>query len=82
MDHQQLVMRDEEDAELPRAHLFVLRLWKVERPAGPEYRGNVRDVAAGAWRNFHDWSDAQAFMIEQMDEYEREQAPRADGGDA
>jgi hypothetical protein len=52
----------------PRSHLFTVRLWKVEMAHRSEYRGSVRDVISGAFRNFRDWSDLAAFMIEWVEE--------------
>jgi hypothetical protein len=51
-----------------RAHLFTVRLWKQEVADGPEYRGSVREVASGAFRNFRAWADLASFMIERMEE--------------
>ena len=46
-----------------RSRLFTVRLWKEKVAGGWEYRGSVRDVVSGAYRNFRDWSDLAAFMI-------------------
>jgi hypothetical protein len=53
-----------------RSQLFTVRLWKEEVAGGPEYRGSVRDVVSGAFRNFRNWSDLAAFMIERVEEVE------------
>ena len=56
-----------------RAHsqFFTVRLWKEEEVAGGwEYRGSVRDVVSGAFRNFRDWSDLTAFMALRLEEDE------------
>lgn len=81
MDHDRTMTRAEAQSQTrPRTHLFALRLWKVEVPGGSEYRGSVRDVASGAWRHFRDWSDVQAFVIEQVDEHEDDRT-LAENGD-
>lgn len=54
----------------PRSHLFAVRLWKGEVADGLEYRGSVQDVISGAFRNFRDWPDLAAFMIERVEENE------------
>ncbi|HUG16712.1 MAG TPA: hypothetical protein VMM78_17030 [Thermomicrobiales bacterium] len=73
---------DATDGGRPRTHLFSLRLWRVDTPTGAEYRGSVRDVVNGAWRHFRDWSDAQSFIVERVEECERERELIAneDGG--
>ncbi len=70
----------ERRAARPRSHLFAVRLWKEDVSGGSEYRGSVRDVVSGAFRNFRDWPDLVAFMIEQMEEDENAQAGRTEGG--
>lgn len=81
MDHDRTVTREAgQQQAAQRTHLFALRLWEVEVPGGMEYRGTVRNVANGAWRHFRDWSDAQAFLMEQVDEHERDQIANEDGG--
>jgi hypothetical protein len=55
------------------SQLFTVRLWKEELNDGPEYRGSVRDVVSGAFRNFRDWSDLAAFMIARLEEDETTQ---------
>ncbi len=52
------------------SHLFAVRLWKEDVAGGSEYRGSVRDVVSGAFRNFRDWPELAAFMIERMEEDE------------
>jgi hypothetical protein len=54
----------------PRSHLFTVRLWMEEVAHGSEYRGSVRDVVSGAFRNFRDWPELAAFMIERVEEDE------------
>jgi len=54
----------------PRSHLFTVRLWKEKAANGSEYRGSVRDIVSGAFRNFRDWPDLAAFMIERVEEDE------------
>lgn len=51
-----------------RSRLFTVRLWKERVDGGWEYCGSVRDVVSGAFRNFRDWPDLAAFMIEQAEE--------------
>ncbi len=53
-----------------RSQLFTVRLWKEKVDGGWEYRGSVRDVVSGAFRNFRDWSDLAAFVTEQVEEDE------------
>ena len=70
-------------AASPRSQLFAVRLWKEEVNEGPEYRGSVRDVVTGAFRNFRDWSDLVAFLLARMEEMEEEEhasAERREGG--
>ena len=70
-------------AARPRSRLFAVRLWTEEVAGGSEYRGSVRDVVGGARRGFRDWSDLTAFLIarmEEMEEDERPQAGRTEGG--
>jgi hypothetical protein len=64
----------------PHSHLFAVRLWKEEVATGPEFRGTVRDVVTGAFRNFREWSDLAAFMVERMEEHEGARAERSQGG--
>jgi hypothetical protein len=54
----------------PHSHLFAVRLWKEDVAVGSEFRGTVRDVVTGAFRNFRDWSDLAAFMVARMEEDE------------
>lgn len=63
-----------------RSHLFAVRLWKEEVAGDPEYRGNVRDVVNGAFRNFRDWSDLAAFMVARVEEGESDPAEPGEGG--
>ena len=64
----------------PHSHLFSVRLWKEEVATGPEFRGTVRDVVTGAFRNFRDWSDLAAFMVARMEETEGAHAAHSEGG--
>ena len=57
-------------------NLFAVRLWKEEADGGPEYRGSVRDVVTGAFRNFRDWSDLAAFMVARAEEDENARNPK------
>lgn len=52
----------------PRSRLFTVRLWTEEAAGGIEYRGSVRDVTAGAYRDFREWAELTAFMVEQTEE--------------
>jgi hypothetical protein len=61
-----------------RSQLFTVRLWKGEVAGGWEYRGSVRDVVSGAFRNFRDWPDLAAFMIERLEEDEPEHRDQAE----
>jgi len=45
---------------------------------GAEYRGSVRDISSGAWRNFRDWSDVSAFMLTQVEEIDGPDRGQAD----
>ena len=69
-----------QSATTVRSHLFAVRLWKEEVAGGPEYRGSVRDVVSGAFRNFRDWSDLAAFMVGRLEEDEGVQAVQGGGG--
>lgn len=51
-----------------RSHLFAVRLWREEAAGAAEYRGSVREVTSGAFRNFRDWSDLTEFMIAWVEE--------------
>jgi hypothetical protein len=64
----------------PGSHLFAVRLWKEETDGGAEYRGSVRDVVSGAYRNFRAWPDLAAFMVARMEEDGRTGAGPAEGG--
>jgi hypothetical protein len=64
----------------PHSHLFAVRLWKEDMAAGTEFRGTVRDVVTGAFRNFRDWSDLTTFMVARMEENEGVQATHNEGG--
>ena len=55
-------------AARPRSRLFAVRVWKHEVVGGSEYRGSVREVISGAFRNFRDWSELASFMMAQMEE--------------
>jgi hypothetical protein len=59
-----------------RSHLFAVRLWKHEAPGATAYRGSVREVLSGAFRNFRDWSELAAFMTSTM---EGDESTRPDG---
>jgi hypothetical protein len=63
-----------------RSRLFTVRLWKEAADAGPEYRGSVRDVVSGAFRNFRDWSDLTAFMVARVEEDENALPMHPEGG--
>jgi hypothetical protein len=67
-------------AAKPRARFFAVRLWTEEVAGGWEYRGNVQDIVSRAFQNFRDWSDLTAFMIARMEDDERPQAGRTEGG--
>ncbi len=72
-------------AARPLSHLFTVRLWKEAVTDGAEYRGGVRDVGSGAFRNFRDWSDLVAFMVARVEEDEGAPAEQIKGerhGDA
>jgi hypothetical protein len=60
----------------PAARVFAVRLWKEELGGGSEYRGKVRDVTTGAFRNFRDWSDLVAFMVARIEERPRAKEAR------
>jgi hypothetical protein len=64
----------------PRSRLFAVRLWAEEVANGREYRGNVQEVVSGAFRSFRDWSELIAFMVAQMEEEDRIQTRRMEGG--
>ena len=62
-----------------RSHLFTVRLWKHGAGGASEYRGSVREVISGAVRNFRDWSELAAFMMEQMEDDESARTEGAEG---
>jgi hypothetical protein len=64
----------------PRSHLFAVRLWKHEAAGASEYRGSVREVISGAFRNFRDWSELEAFMTAQLEDDESARTAQAEGG--
>ena len=64
----------------PRSRLFAVRLWKEAADDEPEYRGSVRDVVSGAFRNFRDWSDLTAFMVARVEEDENALLMQPKGG--
>jgi hypothetical protein len=66
--------------EQRQTHVFVVRVWRVQRDGHPEYRGSIRDVLSGAQRHFADWSVAEQFVMEQVDEHERDTLTQTDGG--
>jgi hypothetical protein len=51
-------------APTDRSQLFTVRI----RAEGTEWRGSVRDVASGAFRNFREWSDLTSFLAAQVEE--------------
>ncbi len=63
----------------PRSRLFTVRLWKYEAASASEYRGSVREVLSGAFRNFRDWPELASFMMAQMEE-ESVRAEETEGG--
>jgi hypothetical protein len=73
---------DEREGRATRARslLFAVRLWREDVAGGPEYRGSVRDVVSGAFRNFRDWSDLAAFMVARVEEDEGARPGPTDGG--
>jgi hypothetical protein len=62
------------------SRLFTVRLWAADVGGEWECRGNVREVASGAYRNFRDWSDLTGFLTERMQGDGRTDPP--DEGDA
>jgi hypothetical protein len=64
----------------PRTHLFAVRLWKQGTAGASEYRGSVREVISGAFRNFRDWSELAAFMTAQLEDDEGARAAQTEGG--
>ena len=64
----------------PRSHLFAVRLWKHGAAGAAEYRGSVREVISGAFRNFRDWSELADFMTAQLEDDESTRAAQAEGG--
>jgi hypothetical protein len=60
------------DDRKPATQLFAVRLWKEDLGGASEYRGSVRDVTAGAYRGFRDWSDLVAFMVARLEQEERD----------
>jgi hypothetical protein len=64
----------------PRSCLFTVRLWKEDIAGGTEYRGNVRDITSGGFRNFRDWSELAAFMCARLEANERARAGLSEEG--
>jgi hypothetical protein len=62
------------------SQLFTVRLWLEGVADGTEYRGQVRNVANGAFRGFRAWSDLATFMVAQMEDDESTQVQPTDGG--
>jgi hypothetical protein len=56
------------DAPEGATRLFTVRIWSEPVDGRVEHRGNVRDVATGAFRSFRDWSDLTAFLDQQLEE--------------
>jgi hypothetical protein len=52
----------------PHSHIFTVRLWKQEVAGGAEYRGSVREATSGAFRNFRDWPELVAFMVDRIED--------------
>jgi hypothetical protein len=45
------------------SQLFTIRLWPEEADEEqPRWRGHVKHVPTGAWRNFRDWETLNAFL--------------------
>jgi hypothetical protein len=69
----------QEPAATPRSRLFAVRLWIEDAADRSKYRGCVRDVGGGAYRNFREWSDLAAFMMARMDEDASVRSGRTEG---
>lgn len=50
------------------SRLFTVRIWSEHVDGGAEHRGQVRDVATGAFAAFRDWSHLTGFLAEQLDQ--------------
>lgn len=59
---------ESDDIPQRRSRVFTVRIWSEAVEDGSEHRGNVRDVATGAFRNFREWSDLTAFLSAQIKE--------------
>lgn len=46
--------------------LFTVRLWSEGTGDHVEHRGEVREVATGAYRGFSRWDDLTSFLTEQL----------------
>ena len=63
-------MDDEIDPKGSLSQLFTIRLWMEQLDERRrEYRGQAKHVLTGVSRNFRDWLDLQAFLIETLDEH-------------
>ena len=49
--------------------LFTVRIWSAHVDGVAEHRGQVRDVATGAFAAFRDWSHLTRFLAEQLDHH-------------
>lgn len=49
--------------------LFTVRIWSEDVDGVAEHRGQVRDVASGAFASFRDWLHLTSFLDEQLDHH-------------
>jgi hypothetical protein len=49
--------------------LFTVRIWSEDVDGVAEHRGQVRDVASGAFASFREWSHLTSFLAEQLDHH-------------
>ena len=48
--------------------VFTVRVGAERLGAGVQYRGSVRAVRSGAFRNFREWSDLTSFLAQHLEE--------------
>lgn len=58
-----------------RPRVFTLRIWNEVCADGIEHRGQVRDVASGAFRAFRTWLELTSFLTEHLGEIPSDPPP-------
>lgn len=66
------------DAQRPRTHLFMVRLWVEDLSEGKtEWRGQVKHVVSGEVRYFRDWATLVEHMKTMLSSVENNGTARA-----